>query len=436
MQTSWLFIGALVIAGLARKDRMAVAVAFLISLCLHGETRYQIFTLAVPYAWQTTALLLSWYSLRRLFDQELGPQSFPSWKSALWLFTTFFFSYLAVWMSIASIPFLLFLLGLEVFRAHLNGDRHRRTKWRRLFITALIPILAAGIAERMQKLDYYRHSIRHYGFDFQTRFELDFGHLSNNLTAQMANLIRLSWWPFHLLATLVMLAVIGVLAYALLKKRSELLGRLKALFIDDTVILIIGTFGIALINLALTVMVSHVRANLYEDRYLILTSLFGPTSAILILFLVFNAFAQRSSIGKFGKPVLVLAGVALLFVKFPLGSPRPDYQHVQGIAVNLAQKSPRAILLGGYWGTYVFAALQPVDTMTPVPLDKMENRMPWTPEMVRQANQVVVEYRYSRLEEAGQPPTQLSVYGGSLRLADPKWYEAGDFAFALYVKDN
>jgi hypothetical protein len=233
-----------------------------------------------------------------------------------------------------------------------------------------------------------------------------------------------------------MLAFIGVLAYALLKKRTELLGRLKALFMDDTVILITGICGIALMNFALTVMVSHVRANLYEDRYLILTSLFGPTSALLILFLVLNAFAQRSPIGKFGKPALLLAGVTLLFVRFPLGSPRPDYRHAQDIAANLAQKSPQAILLGGYWGTYVFAALQPVDTMTPVPLDKVENRMPWTPEMVRQANQVVVEYRYSRLEEAGQPPQQLSVYGSSLRLSDPKWYEAGDFAFALYVRDN
>jgi hypothetical protein len=436
MQTSWLFIGALVVAGLARKNRIAVAVAFLITLCLHSETRYQIFTLAVPYPWQTTALLLSWYSLRRLFDQEPGSQSFKSWKSVLWLFTAFFFSYLAVWMSIASIPFLVFLLCLEVFRAHLHAARQPGSKLPRLFMFGLIPIVAAGIAERLQKLEYYRHSLKHYGLDLKTRFELDLGHLSTNLTAQVANLIRLSWWPLHLLASLVILAVICVLVYALLRKRSKLLGSLKALFMDDTVILIAGTYGIALINLVLTVLVSHVRANVYEDRYLILTSLFSPTSAILILFLILNAFAQRTRIGKSSKPILLVAGVALLFFKFPSGSPRPEYQHLEDIAVNLAQKSPRGILLGGYWGTYVFAALQPVDTMTPVPLQKLENRMPWTPEMVRQANQVVVEYRFSRLEEAGQPPQRLSAYGSSLRLAEPKWYDAGDFAFALYVRDD
>jgi hypothetical protein len=436
MQTSWLFIGALVLAGLARKDRIAVVLAFLITLCLHGETRYQIFTLAVPYSWQTTALLLSWYSLRRLYDQEPGSQSFRSWKSALWLFITFFFSYLAVWMSVASIPFLLFLLCVEVLRAHLHGARHRHSRLLKLFIIGLIPILSAGIAERLQKLTYYRHSIKHYGLDFRTRFELDFEHLSTSLTAQAANLIRMSWWPFHLFATLVMLAVMCALVYALLRKRSELLGRLKTLFMDDTVIVITGIYGIALINLVLTLVVSHVRLNVYEDRYLILTSLFGPTSAILILLLIFNAIAQRTRIGKFGKPIFLLAGVALLLLRFPSGSSRPEYQHVQDIALNLAQKSPRAILLGGFWGTYIFAALQPVDTMTPVPLEKLENRMPWTADMVRQANQVVVEYRFSRLEETGQPPQRLSAYGSSLRLAEPKWYDAGDFAFALYVKDD
>ena len=110
MQTFWLFIGALIIAGLSRKDRAVVALVFLLTLCLHGETRYQIFELSQVYAWQATALLLSWYSLRRLFDNDLDSKNYRAWKRAAWLFLAFFFSYLAIWSSIASIPFLLFLL--------------------------------------------------------------------------------------------------------------------------------------------------------------------------------------------------------------------------------------------------------------------------------------------------------------------------------------
>ena len=249
-------------------------------------------------------------------------------------------------------------------------------------------------------------------------------------------IIKLSWWPLHLVATLAVLTVICVLAYALLKKSGELLGELKAIFTDDTAILIIGAYGIALINFILAVIVSHVRLNYYDDRYLTLTSLFGPVSGILTLFLIINWFARRSPIREFAKPIFLLAGIILLAVKFPSGSYWPEYRTVEETALALAQKSPRAILLGGYWETYIFAALQPVNTMTPVPSEGQENRMPWTRDMVRLADQVVVEYRRSGLIEADQPPQHLSQYGNSLRLAEPKWYENGDFAFALYVRDD
>ncbi|HEV8429104.1 MAG TPA: hypothetical protein VGQ41_14480 [Pyrinomonadaceae bacterium] len=434
MQTSWIFIGALVIAGLSRKDRVAVAVAFLLTLCLHGETSYQIFTLSVPYGWQTTALLLSWYSLRHLFDAEPS-KSFQSRRTA-WFFLAFWFSYLAIWGSVASIPFLLFLLCLEVGRAHLKNLTHWRASLLRLFTTGLIPIAAATLAERLQKINYYRHSIKHYGFDFRTRFELDVGHLGENLKAQVDNVIRLRWWPFHLLATLSALTVVCILAYALFRKRNELQGKLKAMFTDDTVILIAGTYGIALINFVLTVLVRHVRANSYEDRYLILTSLFGPISALLILYSIFNISVRRSPVRKFAQSFLLVAALILLWVKFPLKSYRPAYQGFKETALLLAQKSPNKILLGDYWGTYVLAALQPVDPLTPIPLDEQQNRMPWTRDMVRQADQVIVEYRRSRLAEAGQPPLRLSSYGTSLRLVEPRWLESAGFAFALYVRDD
>ncbi|PYS52202.1 MAG: hypothetical protein DMF68_02355 [Acidobacteria bacterium] len=240
----------------------------------------------------------------------------------------------------------------------------------------------------------------------------------------------------HLLATLALLAALCAFGYALLKKKGELLGKLKAVFTDDTAILIVGAYGIALINFILTVIVSHVRLNDYDDRYLTLTSLFGPVSGMLTLFLIIRFCARRSPHGEFAKPAFLLTGLILLAIKFPAGSYRPEYRTIKDIALALAEKSPRAILMGGYWETYVFAGLQPVNAMTPVPFEGQENRMPWTRDMVRRADHLIVEYRSSKLGEGDGPPQHLNQYGNSLRLADAKWYENGEFAFALYVRED
>lgn len=434
MQTFWVFIGALVIAGLSRKDRAVVAVVYLVTLCLHGETRYQIFLLSQVYAWQVTSLLLGWYSLRRLFGN--GADSEKRWRSsrAVWLFLSFFFSYLAVWSSIASIPLLIFLVCVEALRVRLKRESGRGTL--RMFVTGLIPVLAGVLLERLQKMDYHRYADKRYGFDFRSKFELDTGYLTKNLGIHFESIIKLAWWPLHLLATLALLAALCAFAYALLKKKGVLLGKLKAVFADDTVILIVGAYGIALINFVLTVIVSHVRLNDYDDRYLTLTSLFGPVSGMLTLFLIIRWCARRGPHGEFAAPAFTLALLILLAAKFPSGSYRPEYRTIKDTALALAEKSPRAILMGGYWETYVFAGLQPVNTMTPVPLEGQENRMPWTREMVRRADHLVVEYRKGKLGEGDEPPQHLNQYGNSLRLADAKWYENGEYAFALYVKED
>jgi hypothetical protein len=431
-QITWLFIGALVLAGLSRKTGLVAALAFLLTLCLHGETRYQIFWLSQVYAWQVTAVLLSWYCLRKLLDGTDETANYHRWKQYLPLFLTFWFSYLAIWSSVASLPFLLFLTSIEILRARLiSGDSALR-----LSIRAFAPFVLAALIEQLQKLNYHRHALKHYGSDFATRFEIDFGYLLTNLRVQLAQLKNLSWWPLDVVAALAILTLIFVLAYSLLKKRTKLLTQLKDLLRDDTAILAIGTFGLAAINFVLAVVVSHVRINVYEDRYLTFTSLFGPIAGMLVLFLLFNSFAGSMIVRRLAQPVFLVVGLVLLTVKFPLPGERDEYRIFSETAAALAQKAPRGILLGDYWGTYVFAALQPVNGMTPVPIEGKENRMPWTRDQVRAADSAVVEYQQSKLEQAGQPPSHLVQYGASLTLADPNLYRNGDYAFALYRRDK
>ena len=432
IQTIWLFIGAIVMAALSRHDRVIVALAFLLSVCVFGDTHHQIFWLSHVYAWQVTALLLSWYSLRRWFDRDADSKK-PQPKRALGLVPILVFSYLAIWSSIASIPFLLFLVALEALRARLKKDWRRPDgTWLKSFARGLVPVVAASVAERLQVIFYHRYAINHFGLDFRTPLRLDVGFLIQNLGMQLGNLTRPFWWPINLIAALTALALISVVIHTWSKGRKRFLEKLKEITANDTAVVCIGTYGIALINFVLAVTVSHVRINQYDERYLVLTNLFGAVSGILILFLLLNSLARQSLIRKYGRAAFLLIGIGLLLARFPTRIYRPEYRSFEEAALALAQKSPRGILLGDYWGVYVFASLQPVNTMTPVPFNEEENRMPWTREMVRGASQVVVQHSGGKLK----PPEHLYLYGGWFRLAEPRWYDNEAFAFARYVTDN
>jgi hypothetical protein len=437
-QTLWLFVGALVIACLSRRDRLLAALVYLITLCLHGETRYLIFELSQLYAWQTTALLLSWYSLRRLFEGNLEPtEKHPVLKRRAWFFLAFLFSYLAIWSSNTSILFLFFLLNLEALRAWLKtGGARINRRFLKPYVLGLISIAAAALLEFLQKWNYHRHGLKHYGQDFHTTFHLDTNYLAQNLGMQFHHLNKLSWWFLYLIPTLVLVALICSFLYAFFKKRDEFLEKLKTAFLDDTLILAIGAYAIAAINFTLVVLVDHVRLNLYDDRYLTLTNVFGPISGMLTIFLLFKLAARSSGLSSYVQPAFILIIVLLLTIEFPARNDSPQYKLLEETARTLSQKAPRAILMGGYWDTYVFTALQPENAMTALPLEGHELRMPWTREMVRQADRVIVAYSRTEPNAPVSTPERLQQYGSSLRLIDPKWYENEWYAFALYVNET
>ena len=92
--------------------------------------------------------------------------------------------------------------------------------------------------------------------------------------------------------------------------------------------------------------------------------------------------------------------------------------------------------MGGYWETYIFAALQqPTNTMTPLPLEGLHVRMPWTPPMLRNIREAVIEYRNNEVTKHGPLPAQLWEYGNLLKLKDPEFYQNDKYSFALYVNE-
>jgi hypothetical protein len=93
--------------------------------------------------------------------------------------------------------------------------------------------------------------------------------------------------------------------------------------------------------------------------------------------------------------------------------------------------------MGRYWETYIYAGLQPANTMTPLPLEGLQNRIPWTVEKLHASQQVVLEYQHGGFTATGSlPPKELWQYGNLLRLQEAHFYETGEYAFALYSKDR
>jgi len=439
MSAIWLFVGILVMASLSRRDYFAVALAFLITLCLHWLVRLRLFDVGQVYPWQITALLLGWYSLRQLLGivpADLPRRSLPV-KRVVWCFLTYWFSLLAIWSSFASAPFLLFLAGLEAWRAHFHATGRRSSgKWAiRRSAWGAIPVLLAVLTEILMRIYYHQFALNHYGNEYRTPIAFDYGNLAQNLYRQLVNLEIAYWWPLILLPIVALVTLGCTSIYFQRRKRNKPLDRLKGLIADDTFFLILGSLGIALINFALIATVSHVRMNLYDNRYSTLTYLFGFISGLLTLFSVFRMIVRPARISNYAVTGLLIAAVAVLAFEFPAKTYSPDYRIYKETAVALAPKCPHCVLMGGYWETYVFSGLQPINTMIPLPLESQYLRMPWNREKLREASQVIVEYRHSKLGSAESPPQVLVQYGNSLRLVDPGWYENEKYAFALYANE-
>lgn len=432
----WLFLGILVLALLNRRAAFFVVLICSIVICLHGTIRLRLFDLSQVYSWQITPLLFGWYSARRLFSENLAraKESGLVLSRALWCLLLFWSSFLSIWSSFASGPLLLFLVSLEGVRSHLITGKAPAGKWMKTrYLWGLALVAAAILAEMLMRINYHRHSQKHYGNAFKTSMAIDTGYLTHNLDTQLIVMRHFTFWPLILIALLALIVTAVTLSYFTLKRRTHRRAELMKLVLEDSGILIAGTFGIAAINFGLIVVVNHVRLNLYDNRFATLTFLFGSISGLLTLYFLLWMVLRKARISRWGIPALMCLGFIFLMIKFPAPNPSGLYRVEKETALALTNKTPHAVLLGGYWSTYVFAALQPGNTIVPLPLEGEFVRMPWTIKMLRDETHVIVEYRRTVLQGAHTPPDHLIQYGNSLQLVDPKFYENGPYAFALYL---
>jgi hypothetical protein len=439
VQAIWVFLGAVVFAGLSGSARSAGGAAYLIALCLHGESRYLLFELSQTYAWQTTALLLGWYCARRMFDAhfETANADLPP-RRLRWFLLSTGFSFLAVWSSVASTPFLLFLVSLEGVRRVLKAgaERSRKSVLKPYGLT-LTAVVAATVVERLQKVAYHRYGLTHYGNDFQAHFRLDTGHLAENLSTMTRELRALSWWPLYLVPVLASLALAATLAYALIRRRRDLVSKLRAAVASDGAIAAMAALGIAALNFTFAVLVDHVRINGYDTRFLTLTNLFGPISGILTIFLLIERSVHTTRFRTYAQPAFAVLVVVLLAVRFPSAPHNPRYELDKATAHAIARKAPGRVLMGSFWETYLFAALQRKDAMmVPVPFQDQVLATPWTPALLRRSDQVIVAFRRDPYGMVRPRAREVRQYGVRLRLLDANWYENKTYVFALYVNED
>jgi hypothetical protein len=243
----------------------------------------------------------------------------------------------------------------------------------------------------------------------------DFGHLWQNLAAQIHVYSSFSRWPLILLSAILLVLVAVVVVYSCWRTRMGTSQGIVPSSIDELWIFVIGITGMGVLNFVMAVSIEHIRLNFFANRYLTLTFMFVVMSNLLTLFLVFKRLLQRTRVRKYYASSFTLALVLLLLVKFPTRSVSRYYQIANDAAFALAEKAPDAALMGKAWATHIFVVLQGPKAMLAVPEEGEDVRMPWTRAMLANAREVLLEYRHSALTTSGVPPVSINQYGNTGR---------------------
>jgi hypothetical protein len=454
MQAAWLFFSFFLIIALTRSYYYLTGALFLLTLCLHPTVSHYFFVLNQRFAWQTTALFLCWWSLRRLCEHQSGIAREGRGKVVFIYLLPFCFAFLAAWTSPSSVPVICFFFALECVRARilsLRGVQPTATRLALANFAGALPLIAGFAAQQLLKANYQRFALKHFGQDYRTPVEFDRGFLWTNLQHQLDNLFAAPWYALTLLALFASpFAAFQLLRYLKRDPRAQQDNNATRARLDLCVLLL-GSCGVALINFVTSFAFSWMRLNAYGPRYLALTYMFGTFAGLLTLVWLAALPQKIYAARRFVFPLLAIACVIVLSFKFPTVARDTAYQQMSEVAEDLSRKAPHGIpLLGGYWDTYALAALQTGgQTIIPVPAEDQLVRTPWTPLRMRQAERVLVVHHvfsspggpervgaYTTFGDGQNPPAVIRQHGATLHLLTPRWHERNGYIFSLYQNQD
>ena len=400
-----------------------LAASFAALALLSPFFQVQLFALSQPFGWQLTALLLAWWRLTRLIETLAQPTPGRSvWGQAA---GATLFATLACWTSPTSGPLLLACVtvqGLRVGAVNPPG----RARWRPAL--AVLP-LAVGIAfEARVRYLFHRFSGRNFGHDYRTSLRIDTGHLQENARAMFGQVVG------HALGPLVLLGwALGVLALGFLlwhAARRTLAARAAS---AELAALTLAFAGAGFGNVLITLLVLHVRLNGHDSRYLVPTFVLGVLAAGAGVFFVLEQVPAARARGELLGTVI--AG-GLLGAGHLLLAPRveePTLARAQAATDALVARAPGAVLLGGYWDSYLLGALDPGHRLPTVVLQGDYLRTPFWVPRVREADEVLVSFfQETRAGTAEHPHPWLLQYEAPFQLVQARWAVHPPFQVARY----
>lgn len=392
------------------------ALAYVVALIV-PETRLLLFD-SQPYTWQLPLLLWAWWVTRRAWTTDAAP------ARALWLGLSTLLCFLATWTSALSG---LLLVGLVCLEGTAQGARLGTRPARRLALQ-LLPAAVAILAEVLLRAGYHRYVRGAFHRDFRTGMHLDTGHL-------MANVAQV-WLRLQTPFVLSMLVVLTLaVALGVVRRRHRPWPEWRPSPLSCTVA---GALLLALLPLPVLAAVSHVRVNDYALRYFAPTAVFAVFGGLVAL-----TAGLPSRLRGWSAAWALLAGTVVLgsiaWQLRPLAAANPAYARLSSTAETLAARAPGAVLLDGYWGTYVFAALAPPGLLLPLPVAEDSVRMPAVEARLASAESVLVGHRKLLRGPEGTEPRFLVAFGTLLEREEATFFDDSVDRFSLYrpraVKD-
>lgn len=360
-----------------------------------------------PYGWQLGPLLWAWWSILQLIGASATVR--PTARAPL--LATLGWSLLSIWLSPMSLLFLLLFASMEF-----ASIRSRRRHWRDILPVGSALGGALAIAVLIQ-LGHGWYARAHNLWYQVTVMALDRGHLWENL--------RKTGEAFQHAADMRLCALAVLLALLALWRLRRLSGE-RATCARMALVLLAA----AAANFVAVALVSWTRLNDYHPRYLFFASFLAEFSLVASLL----ALLPRTVPGFKGahrwEALLLTVGIALVT---PHRGPPENLSDLQRACAELPARAPGAVLLGSYWGTYLFVDGTATHPLMPVTEEMDFTRTPASFPLLKTADPIIVSlFSDERFQTPTGPVPFIQENDSLLELEQADWLRSGPYAFARY----
>jgi hypothetical protein len=413
----FVFLGAWPLYRLCGK-RIWVVPVYIALIVLHPATRLHLFELAQVYPWQIPTILWTWYCLRKL----AATRSIRFYHLAI----AGLLSLLATWSSALSGP-LLIALGLVEWRFWIK----RETASKLLMMS--LPGVIGIVGESILRGWFHRYAIMKFDHSYRTHIGLDVGHLWDNAQVLGARLFSHRWWILPAIGFVIAVMMV-IESFSSFRKQNRNVSRTG----DELEPVVIGSIVLALLSFIVATSVMHVRENDYMERYLTPVHLFGNLGGAAAVASILRRWSRTPARGRpLLTGILTVLTSSALWLAFPVSRSNPRYQDLEAASAWLAAQPKQHVLLGGYWGTYVFASSNIPGAIVPVPAEGEYQRTPWTTGSIRTADEIIVSlYHYDRFGSSIDPEPWILESGSVLRRIERSRWSVNEIVFWKYGNES